>query len=118
MNKNPEVDTWFETYDNPRKEEVLKVRELILASNPKMTEDIKWKAPNFMYKGNLCTFNPRAKKLVTLIFHTGASLKDSKGLLEGDGKTARVARFHNMEDILSKKEAIEAIVNEWIALKG
>ena len=30
MNKNPKVDAWFETYDNPQKEAMMRVREIIL----------------------------------------------------------------------------------------
>ena len=57
-----------------------------------MEEDIKWGAPTFMYKGNLATFNPRAKKFVNLTFHTGAEIEDPEGVLEGDAKEARVLR--------------------------
>jgi hypothetical protein len=35
----------------------------------------------------------KTTKHVSLMFHTGASLPDPTGLLEGDGGTSRVARF-------------------------
>lgn len=114
MNKSPEVTKFIEELDNPFKVEMNAVREIILGVSDKMTEDIKWKAPNFMYKGNLATFNPRTKKFVSLMFHKGAFLKDPTGLLEGDGKEARVARFYDMPDIMKKKKALEAVVKKWI----
>lgn len=51
MNRNPEVDAWFATYDNPLKAEVQRVREIVLSADPRDTECIKWKAPTFVYKG-------------------------------------------------------------------
>lgn len=62
----------------------------------------------------MATFNTRAKKFVNLTFHKGALIKDQSGLLEGDKKEARVARFYNKEDILDKKVKLEGIVKKWI----
>ena len=90
------------------------VREIILAANDKITEDIKWGAPSFAYKDNMATFNPRAKKFVNLTFHKGALINDDTGLLEGDQKEARVARFHSMDEIKEKKAALEKVVNKWV----
>ena len=46
-----------------------------------------------MYKGNIASFFMNAKKFVSLMFHKGATINIENGLLEGDGKEARVARF-------------------------
>jgi len=116
MNKTEKVTNFIALLDNPLKEEMNAVREIILAASDKITEDIKWSAPSFAYKDNMATFNPRAKKFVNLTFHKGALIKDANGLLEGDQKEARVARFNNMEDVLYKKEALEEIVRNWISL--
>ena len=114
MNLTDKVTAFLDKLDNPLKDEMKAVREIILKASPKMTEDIKWGAPSFAYKGNMATFNPRAKKFVNLTFHTGAFIKDTTGLLEGDKKEARVARFNDMEDVISKKAALEAVVLKWI----
>ena len=47
----------------------------------------------------MATFNPRAKKYVTLIFHKGSLINDTTGLLEGDTKLTRTARFYDMADV-------------------
>lgn len=57
-NRDPGVDTWFETYDDPQKELVQAVRRIILDADPRVTETIKWKSPTFMYKGNLASQSP------------------------------------------------------------
>jgi len=38
--------------------------------------------------------------------------------LSGEGKESRLARFKNKEDILNKKEALQAIIMEWIVIKN
>ena len=117
MNKNPKVDEYMEKLDNPMKELWEQIREIILAVDPKMSEDIKWGAPTFIYKGNLATFNPRAKKFVNLTFHTGALINDPDGVLEGEAKEARVFRITDGDELNAKKEGLEKVVQNWIELK-
>lgn len=116
-NRNPKVDAWFESYDNPQKALVWRVREVILASDERVNEAIKWKAPTFIYKGNIASFFPRAKKNVSLMFHKGASIPDPFGLLEGEGETSRVARFVDDADLDAKQAALIAVIQGWIALQ-
>ncbi|GAB5473220.1 MAG: hypothetical protein Mars2KO_13190 [Maribacter sp.] len=117
MNTNPEVDRFLEEKNHPLTEEIQRIREIILSVDPKITEAIKWKSPTFIYKGNIASYFMNAKKFVSLMFHKGALIKDEHGLLEGDGKEARVARFMNMEDIEQKKEALMSVISEWVRLK-
>jgi hypothetical protein len=117
-NRSAEVDAWFDRYDNPQKGLVQAVRDVILSADPRMTETIKWQAPTFMYKGNLASFYPRSTKHVSLMFHTGASLPDPTGLLEGEGDTSRVARFLDEDDLAAKADALRGLVAAWIEQKG
>jgi hypothetical protein len=86
-NRDPAVEKWFETYDNPQKALVQGVRQVILNVDPRISETIKWKAPTFMLRGNIASFYPRSTKHVSLMFHTGAVLPDPTGLLECDGRS-------------------------------
>ena len=113
-NHDPVVDAWFESYDNPQKDLVLAVRDVILQADPRIRETIKWKAPTFTYQGNLASFYPRTTKHVALMFHTGASLPDPSALLEGSGDTSRVARFADQADLLVKADALRQLVRAWI----
>ena len=117
MGKNLKVDEYMQTLDNPRKDLWEDLREIILNVDPKMEEDIRWGAPTFIYKGNLATFNPRAKKFVTLTFHTGAYIDDPEGVLEGDAKEARVFRVTDRNELEQKKSALELVVRNWIQSK-
>ena len=116
-NRDPVVDAWFENYDNPQKDLVQAVRELILDTDPRITEVIKWQAPTFMYKGNLASFYPRSTKHVSLMFHTGAFLSDPSGVLEGDGDTSRVLRILDYDDLAVKADALRGLIASWIALR-
>jgi hypothetical protein len=117
-NSNPDVDSWLENYDNPQRELVSRIRDFILSVDPGLTEAVKWQAPTFIYKGNIASFFPKAKKNVTLMFHQGASLQDELGLLEGDGEVSRVARFADEADFEAKKPGLEAVLLAWIRDQG
>ena len=51
------------------------------------------------------------------MFHTGASIDDPLGLLDGDGDTSRVARFADADDVVRKQAALRAVVQAWIIAK-
>jgi len=115
--RSAEVDDWFGRYDNPLRDLVLAVREVVLGADERVTEAIKWQAPTFMYRGNIASFFPKAKKHVTLMFHQGAALDDPAGILDGAGDTSRSLKVTDAEDLDAKKDAIAALVRSWIALK-
>lgn len=110
---NPEVDVWMSNYDNPMKEVVAAVRDVILAADSRIEETIKWQAPTFVYKGNLASFFPRAKKRASLMFHKGKFIEGDFPSLEGDGKEARTMKFDSIEDVENKKAELSAIVVAW-----
>ena len=115
MKFNPAVDEFMAQDQHPLRVLLQKVREIILSVDERVEEAIKWKTPTFMFKGNIASFM-KAKKFVSLMFHKGALIKDEYGLLEGDGKEARVARFYSLEDIEEKREALEALIQAWIGM--
>jgi hypothetical protein len=117
-NWSPDVDAWFERYDNPQKDLVMAIRDCVLAVDPRVSETIKWQAPTFMYRGNIASFYPKATKHASLMFHTGARLPDPSGLLEGEGGTSRVAKFADRADLDAKGDALQDLVRAWIAERG
>ena len=117
MNINPDVEKLLEEKNHPLDAEIRRVREIILSTDDRVEEAVKWKSPTFIYKGNIASYFMNAKKHVSLMFHTGATIDDPSGLLEGDGKGARSAKFYGMEDIEEKKAALEGVIREWIRMK-
>lgn len=113
-----EVDQWFAKYDNPMKDVVQRVRQILLAADERLEEIIKWQAPTFIYKGNLASFNPRSKQHASLLFHIGASIPGKFPHLEGGGDTARYMTFTSIQDAEARKGELKALVKAWIKLKG
>lgn len=116
MPRRKEVDAWFATYDNPMKAVVQRVRELILAADPRIDECIKWQAPTFTYGGNLASFFPKAKQHASLMFHTGGSLPGKHPRLEGEG-VGRIMRITSVGDAEAAQKDLGAIVAAWIKLR-
>lgn len=112
MPTNPEVDAWFEGYDNPMKDVVQAIRAVIL-EDERITETVKWKSPTFMYKGNLASFNPRSKQHASLMFHTGAAIPGEHPRLEGGGETARYMKFADVAEVESARDELRAVVVAW-----
>jgi len=94
---DPDVNAWFERYDNPLKPLVMRVRDIFLEADDRLTETIKWSTPTFAYRGNLVSFQPRARNFVSLLFHTGASIPARAGgrgprLVRRAGRRRRLTR--------------------------
>ena len=117
VNKTEEVNEFMEKLDHPFKAEVQAVRNIIKNMNSDITEQIKWAAPSFSYKGYMVTFNLWAKQHVHLVFHNGAILSNENGLLHGDYPDRRMAYFSGMDEVLAKKSALEDAVAKWVKLK-
>jgi hypothetical protein len=115
---SPEVDSWFERYENPMKPVVQAVRRAVLEADPRVEECIKWQAPTFTYKGNLASFFPKSKAHASLMFHTGAQIPGEYPSLEGSGETSRVMKFLDLADAERKRPELQAIVRAWITSRG
>lgn len=114
MPKNPEVEEWLSTYDNPMQDVVKAVREIVLEDD-RISETIKWKSPTFVYEGNMASFNPRSKKHASLMFHTGASIPGVHPRLVGGGDTARYMTFSDIDEVAAAADDIRAVVESWCA---
>ena len=90
----------------------MRVREIIMEADERMEESIKWQAPTFGYEGNLVSFQPRAKKFVSLMFHRGSEIPGNHPLLDGDAALVRTMKFADLEEVGQKQGALEAVVRE------
>jgi uncharacterized protein YdhG (YjbR/CyaY superfamily) len=115
MPRSPEVDAWFARYENPMKEVVLRMRDIILAADPRMEECIKWQAPTFTYGGNFASFFPKSKQHASLMFHSGAKIPGKHPRLEGGGDTSRVMKVASLAEANAMKRDLERVVKAWCA---
>jgi len=118
VNKTDQVNAFMDKLEHPFKAEVQAVRDIIKGVNKGITEEVKWNAPSFSYKGYLVTFNLWAKQHVHLVFHNGAILEDKSGFLQGDYPDRRMAYFTNMNDVKAKQATLEKVIRKWVRLKN
>jgi uncharacterized protein YdhG (YjbR/CyaY superfamily) len=115
MPRRADVDKWFRSYDNPMKEVVQAIRDVVLGADPRIDECIKWQAPTFTFSGNLASFYPKSKAHASLMFHQGAKIPGKHPRLEGTGDTSRVMKLGSVAEVKRAKAELEAIVRAWIA---
>ena len=121
------VDAYMKKLKHPLAGVAKALREIILKTDPEIGEEIKWNAPAFFYTGELPPFNPKEHKrhivvfnfykqdCVRLVFPSGARVKDMAGLLEGDYPDGRrLALFHDMREVESRKATLQRVVKEWL----
>lgn len=72
-----DVDDYLAKLQHARKSEIELIRKAILASDPALSESIKWNAPNFVFDGvDRITFRLQPGDKVDLILHRGARKRD------------------------------------------
>ena len=89
------------------------VRDAILRADARMGECIKWKTPTFIYKGNLASINPAAKKFTSLMFHNGSQIPGKHPELKGSARLVRTMQFKDPDDVKAKSASIKAVVKAW-----
>ena len=116
-NDTEKVNEFMARLNHPFKAEVQAVREIIKSVNRNITEEIKWNAPSFNYKGEyLVTFNLRETKRIHLVFHNPMIPKIKSQLLEGDYADRRMAYLSDMQDIKAKKTELQRVLKQLVKL--
>jgi hypothetical protein len=123
------VDAYIAKLKHPLAPLVKKLRRMILNVDGEIGEEIKWNAPTFFYAGPMKPSNPKEyrryivvfnlfrKDCIRLVFPSGAKVKDSSGLLEGDyADGRRLAMFYSAEDAVSKEKALHGVISRWLEL--
>ncbi len=107
---NPKVDEYL-SKAKKWKEEFEKLRNIVLDSE--LTEEFKWNHPCYTLEDKNIVLIHGFKEYCALLFHKGALLKDSHGILiqqSENVQAARQIRFTNVEEIVEK----ENILKEYI----
>ncbi|MEO8404445.1 MAG: DUF1801 domain-containing protein [Chitinophagaceae bacterium] len=104
------------------------IRQIILSTDKEIGEQIKWNSPAFYYTGEMKPFDPKEYKrdiivmnlhkgYPLLIFPTGATIKDTTGILEGDFKDGRrMVTIKDMNDVKAKEKALKTVIKHWLKL--
>lgn len=117
------VDAFMARLDHPLKAEIEAVRTLILGANAAITEQVKWNAPSFCYQGDdRVTLKLHPPTQIQLIFHRGATVKDSEGfnfddesgLVKWVAADRGIVTLLDREDIAAKRTQLAALVDRWM----
>lgn len=118
------VDALLAALEHPMKEEIARVRAVILGADPRITESVKWNAPSFATTEHFATFHLRAKEGVQVVLHLGArprpsarvrdEIADPAGLLEWRAVDRATVTFRDRIDVEAKKAAFAALIRDWI----
>lgn len=118
-----EVDAFLESLEHPLRDDVVRVRQLVLAALPGITEAIKWNAPSFRATEFFATFNLRSKDSVQLIFHTGAKKKAKSKQLVLSPRAEALVTWLDADRALvtvapsrlsAQRLAFTTLVREWV----
>jgi hypothetical protein len=98
------------------------VRQLILAADPDVVEEVKWRKPSnnmegvatWSHDGLICTGEPYKDK-VKLTFAHGAALADPKGLFNGRDTGATRRSIDLFEGDVLDEKAFKALVRAAVA---
>lgn len=112
-----EVDAWMARYDNPMRDVVQRVRHILLQSDDRLTECVKWQTPTFVYKGYLASFYPKPETMTTLVFHAGRSIPGEFQHLESSGKDSLAMHVVSIAEAEERRDELERIVASWIAMR-
>lgn len=95
-----------------------KVRDVILAADPRVAECVKWSCPTFTFEGNIVSINPQAKAFVSLMFHTGGKIPGALPQLTGTGATCKYMRFDDAADLRARRSELVEVVRAWCSWKS
>lgn len=114
---NPKVDE-FLSEAKKWKEEFEKLRTIIL--DCELTEDFKWMHPCYTYHNKNIVLIHGFKEYCALLFHKGALLQDTDGILiqqTENVQAARQIRFTNVQEINELENILKAYIHEAIEVE-
>ena len=128
LSDSEQVTAHIKKMDPNIKKVIETLRKIILSTDKEIGERIKWNNPSFYYTGEMKPFDPKEykremivfnlfKNRILLVFPSGAKVKDTTGLLEGDYKDGRrITIFKDLKDAKSKEKTLKVVIKKWLKL--
>lgn len=114
---NPKVDFFFNKANNWQ-EEYSQLRTIVLDCG--LNEELKWGVPCYTFQKNNVVLIHGFKEYCALLFHKGALLSDSEGILiqqTENVQSARQLRFNNLQEIIEKRTIIKTFIYEAVEIE-
>lgn len=121
-----QVADFLKKLDEPVREAIQFLREVVLAQDTAIIDHIKWNAPAFYYTGEMREFDPKEYRRdvlvanlrngkIMLVFPTGMHLNPQPNLNEENKKDGRrILTFHTPEELRARGSELKALVQDWL----
>ena len=116
MKKNAEVERWFAEKKLPNEKPIRRLREILLAADPRISDYIKYGSLLFGYEGDFVSLVQAQKKNINLMFNNGAKIPGKFPHLEGNGPNARFMRFADIAEVNARAGELTRIARAWCDL--
>ena len=112
----PTIDEYLAGFEHPLLDAITEVRAIFAAHSPEVTEEVKWNAPTFRYRGEyLMTIHVKALDRVMLIFHNAVTPRVTSALLEGDyADGRRMVYLRGADDVTAKLPELMGVLNQLV----
>lgn len=114
-NTNPNVD-WFFEKPSPWQKAYRQLRKIVLDCG--LTEELKWGKPCYTFQGKNVLLIHGFKDYCAVLFHKGALLQDTEGILVQQTEhvqAARQVRFAGVQEIAGLQHILKRYIYEAIA---
>lgn len=121
--KAADVASFLASLEHPRKAAIERLRRAILDADAGITEQVKWNAPSFCWRGDdRVTMRLQPGDRLELIFHRGAKAKEARGFSFADptGWIVWAAKDRGQlvitddKELRARLEALVALVLAWM----
>lgn len=121
---NPVVTKFLDALHHPLRPAIEALRKIILKSDPRLAENIKWNGPNYSVNDeDRITMKIHPPKQVQLIFHRGVRkleqpseriIEETTGLLSWREKDRAIASFKNLSEVENASLVIISVIEKWL----
>ncbi len=124
MKLNSKVSELIKAINHPMQLEIHELRMLILETDRRFEENIKWNSPNYLVnEQDRITMRLQPAKHIQLIFHRGAKkleqpqsrlIETESKLLQWKENDRAIITFKNADDVYKGKLELAEIIKLWI----
>lgn len=120
-----EVDAWLAASAHPLAPALVELCDVVRSSDARVVESIKADAPSFAIRDHFATARLDGDGPIRLVLHNGATatgradrlgVEDPESLLEWAGPERAVLTFRSADEVAERREAVGALLTQWIAL--
>ena len=121
---NPVVTEFLNDLDHPRRNEIERLRQIILSADPGLSENIKWNGPNYTFRNeDRITMKIFPPGRIQLVFHRGAKkqnmpespvINEDSGFLMWKENDRAIASFTDMNEIINHSDVLTSCIQKWI----